>query len=233
MTTFVDAQAHLVDGIKRRAVEASLASPRGEAWILSAYLASEEQAEASSLARTAAAGGPPWLARLIERQLEDEARHARLLRERLAALGAPRDEAPGREGLFARGKLWLFARACRGAGARFAAGEIVPLLACALRLERTGVRMFTRHLAVLDASRRGHETAEMLRAILADERRHVRGCETALSRLVAEHERPALAALDARIARADRAFGVSSSVAMWAIVTAHRLRDRVAARGRS
>ena len=216
-------QARLVDGIKRNAVALSKQSPSGEAWLLSGYLWSEECAEALALARTVAASGPGWLGRLLERQLADEARHAGLLRARLAAMGRPAEKPPERAVALMRAKLRRLDRLVGAYAPRFAAGQVVPLLACAARLEATGVRVFSRHVAVLEAG----ATADMLREILADERRHVRGCESAMARLVLVGERAVLDELEAKIARIDRALGVSSSLAVWAVMASHAVRGRL------
>ncbi|MBX3466893.1 MAG: hypothetical protein KF878_08340 [Planctomycetes bacterium] len=126
-------------------------------------------------------------------------------------------------------KVRRLERACARAAPRFERGALVPLLACAARLEATGVRVFGRHLEVLEAGGRDDGTTRALRALLHDERRHARSCAAALERLVGPHERPALAALQAEVARIDRSLGVSSSVVVWAVSAALALRDRRAA----
>lgn len=238
-------QRRAVDGIKRHALELSLGSPRAEAQILQEYLWSEESAESDALRRTIDAAAPPaWLGKLIARQLDDERRHAAILRGRLAALGADADRPPP---AVARAKLWWIERACARYASAFAAGPIVVFLAVAAQLEATGVRVFGRHLGVLEARERGaaaaadaaapapgaaaassvpDPTAEVVRAILADEKRHARSCAAALERLVQDEERPALAELRGRIAAIDRAFGVTIALGYWLLIAAHALRDR-------
>jgi hypothetical protein len=226
-------QRRAVDGIKRHALELSLGSPRAEAQILQEYLWSEESAESDALRRTIDAAAPPiWLGKLIARQLDDERRHAAILRGRLAALGADADRPPP---AVARAKLWWLERACARHAGAFAAGPIVVFLAVAAQLEATGVRVFGRHLGVLEARERGaaaaaltapDPTAEVVRAILADEKRHARSCAAALERLVQDEERPALDELRGRIAAIDRAFGVTIALGYWLLIAAHALRDR-------
>jgi hypothetical protein len=221
-------QRRAVDGIKRHALTMSLGSPRAEAQILKEYLWTEESAESDALRRTIAGAEPPgWLAKLITRQLADERRHAEILRGRLAALGAPVDRPPP---AILRAKLWWLERACAPYAAAFAAGPIVALLALAAQAEATGVRVFGRHLDVLEEHERAEagidSTAEVMRSILADEKRHARSCAAALERLVLEEERGALAELRGRIAAIDRAFGVTIALGYWMWIAAHALRDR-------
>jgi hypothetical protein len=107
----------------------------------------------------------------------------------------------------------------------------VVLLAIAAQLEGTGVRMFGRHLDVLELYRADDPTTAMLREILSDEKRHARSCAAAVERLVREEERPVLDELRERIAMIDRAFGVTISAVFWLVIAAHAARDRVQARG--
>lgn len=224
---FQELQRRAVDGIKRHALMMAAGSPRAEVQVLQEYLWSEESAESDALRRTLDAAAPPvWLARLIDRQLADERRHAELLRGRLAALGAPAARPPP---AIARAKLWWIERACAPYRAAFAAGPIVVFLAVAAQLEATGVRVFGRHLGVLEGRERGaaaaDPTAAVVRAILADEKRHARSCAAALERLVTDEERGALGELRGRIAAVDRAFGVTIALGYWLLITAHALRD--------
>jgi hypothetical protein len=226
-------QRRAVDGIKRHALTIAAGSPRAEAQVLQEYLWCEESAESDALRQTIGTAGPPaWVTKLLARQLADEERHAALLRERLAALGASADRpAPA----IARAKLWWIERACAPYAGAFAAGPVVVLLAVAAQLEATGVRMFGRHLGVLEARERAADaaaldpapdpTAEVVRAILADEKRHAKSCAAAIERLVTDEERGALAELRGRIAAIDRSFGVSIALGYWLLIAAHVLRD--------
>jgi hypothetical protein len=133
----------------------------------------------------------------------------------------------------ARVKLWWIERACAPYRDAFAAGPIVVFLAVAAQLEGTGVRVFGRHLGVLEEREREREagaatpdpTAEVVRAILADEKRHAKSCAAALERLVTDEERGERAELRGRIAAIDRAFGVTIALGYWLLITAHALRD--------
>lgn len=216
-------QRRAVDSIKRHALVMSLRSPRARTGILTEYLWGEEGAESSALQQTAAAENvPPWLGKLIARQLADEARHAELLKTELAALGAKPELGP--PPALAKAKLWWLERACAPYQYVFSAGPIVVMLAVAAQLEATGVRMFGRHLAVLEEH--GDPLAETVRSILADEKRHAKSCAAAVEKLVHAHEREALEELRERIAQVDRAFGITIALGYWVLVAARTLRDR-------
>jgi hypothetical protein len=220
---FEELQRVAVDAIKAHALRIGLGSPRAQAYILTEYLWAEEGTEAVALHRTGVAEPPAWLAKLIGAQLADEHRHAGLLRARLAELGVPPREAPA----LARAKLWWLERACAPYLHAFEAGPIVVLLAVAARLEATGARVFARHVAVLEAERVDDPSHELLRSILGDEQRHARSCAAAAARLVRENERGRFAALGARVAAIDRAFGITLAVRYWLLVAALAAQDRM------
>jgi ferritin-like metal-binding protein YciE len=238
MPWFPGFQARAVDAIKAHALGLSLRSPRARRAALTEYLHVEEGAESMALTHalteSARQAGASWIEKLLAHQLADEARHAALLRELLGAAPAGDAQAgPGR-GLarLASIKLRWFERVCERHRERFAAGPLVVSMAAAAQAEATGVRVFARHLAVLDeAAARGagaDAAAEVLRAILADERRHARSCAAAADRLVDEHERPALARLRRELVDADRAFGITISVGYWLVTAARAAQDRLA-----
>jgi len=224
-----DLQRRAVDRIKRHAVRMSLRSPRAQARILTEYLWTEEGAENTALHRTFTPSTPAWVDKLVTRQLADERRHAMLLRERLAAMGAAAVRPPP---ALARAKLWWLERACAPYTRAFAAGPVVVLLAVAARLESTGVRVLRRHLAVLEEHAAADATTAALRSILADEQRHARSCSIAVDRLVRDDEHTALAELRERIATIDRAFGVTIAAGFWISIAAHAARDRATRRRR-
>jgi len=204
----------------------SLGSPRAQARILTEYLWSEEGVELGALHDTRTPSTPAWVEKLVTRQLADERRHASILRARLDDMGATYRPPPS----LMKVKLAWLERTVRPYLNAFAEGPIVVLLAVAAQLEATGVRVFGRHLGVLEeherASGASHPTAEVVRAILADEQRHAKSCAAALERLVLDEERAALAALRERIAAVDRAFGVTIALGFWVLTAAHALRDR-------
>jgi len=101
------------------------------------------------------------------------------------------------------------------------------MLAAAARFEATGVRLFARHLGVLEADGHDAALAEMLRAIVSDERRHARSCAAAAKRLVRDSEQEDFAALRERIAVIDRAFGITLAVRYWLLLATLATRDRI------
>lgn len=218
-------QRRAVDSIKRHALLLSLGSPRAQAHILTEYLWIEEGAETAALHRTRSPATPEWVDRMAANHLADEDRHAQLLRDRLTELGARTDRKP--PGLV-KAKLWWLSRVTDPYMTAFEQGPLVVLLAIAAQLEGTGVRMFGRHLDVLEAHAADDPTTAMLRAIMSDEKRHAKSCSIAVSRLVRDHERATLDELRERIAEIDRAFGVTISLAFWAVVAANAARDRAA-----
>ncbi len=215
-------QHRAVDAIKRHALALSIRSQRAQSQVLQEYLWIEEGAEAIALDRIPPEA--PWLAKLVSRQLEDEARHAQLLRARLAELGAELKPPPS----FLRVKLWLLDRACAPYMDRFAAGRVVVLLAVAAQLETTGVRMFERHLGVLDDLAPDDPTGELLRSILRDERRHMKSCNSAARKLLRDGERVAYDELCDKVAAIDRSFGITISLGFWLHLATTTLRDRPA-----
>lgn len=219
-----DLQRRAVDGIKRHALLLSLDSPRAQAHILTEYLWSEEGAETAALHRASGAKPPAWVEKLAANQLADETRHAALVRDRLTALGARTDRQPPS---LMRAKLWWIERTTAPYMNAFAAGPCVVLMAIAAQLEATGVRMFGRHLAVLETLRPADPTTAMLQSIVADEQRHARSCANAVDRLVRDDEREMLESLRERIAMIDRSFGVTISLAFWFVIATGVVRDRV------
>lgn len=213
-------QHQAVDAIKRHALAVSARSRKAQTQVLQEYLWIEEGAEEITLDRIPPEA--PWLAKLVTRQLEDETRHAKLLRGRLAELGVATRPPPS----ILRVKLWWLDRVCAPYMTEFAAGRVVVLLAAAAQLEATGVRMFERHLGVLDELAPDDPTGELLRSILRDERRHMKSCNSAARKLLRPHERPLYDELCDKIAAVDRSFGITISVGFWLNLVAAALRDR-------
>ncbi len=222
--TIRDLQRQAVDSIKRHALTISLRSPRAQAHVLTEYLWSEEGAESTVLERVTP-DAPEWLDKLIRRQLLDEQRHASLLRGRLAELGVTVTRPPPQ---LLKVKLWWLDRVCEPYKTAFAAGPIVVLLAAAAQLEATGVRMFSRHLGVLEERAPADPTTEIIRSIVGDEKRHAKSCRAAALRLVREDERALFDELCDKIAAIDRALGITISIGFWVVLAASAVRDRVA-----
>jgi hypothetical protein len=224
-------RAFLVDRIKRRALEELHRTATGETAVLEGYLSAERLPEAEALFRELAGAGPEWLREQLAVHATDEARHARLLEERLAALrGASAGAgAGGTEAGFVAvspGKLRMLRALVDRWAAEFAGGRAVALLGVALALERMGVRVMSRHLDVLRAAEirehRKQPTAATLESILRDEKRHVRDCERALDRLIQPGERLALARLLDEADRITAAFGVTGAMGMLVLGVALR-----------
>ena len=238
MTPCRRAQAWLVDLVKRRALRSLHATSRGEALLLEAYLWAEEGAEGAILDDLRSAALPPWLANQVARHADDEARHASLLRDRLSELGGARGLPVDR---LSRWKLRALERIVLGSACGFREGQKVPLFAVAFRMEAMGVRVLERHLevcATLEArAGKALATRAVLAGIAADERRHVLACERTLLGLVDAAELPLLVEILHRIDKVERAFGISSSIALWVsggyfqvLRAAQRLGDRSARR---
>ena len=202
-----------LEAIKRPALRALHATPRGEAAILRVYLAGEEQAERAVLLDPVTETAPPWLARWLAKHQADEARHADMLRARIGELVPSLTmSASGNLDPISRWKLRRLQRLARASAPRFAAGLLVPLLAIAWRMEQMGVKVFRRHVEVLRG--RDTPTLPLLEKISKDERGHVAACEWALARLVTAPEQNDLAMLVFRIDRIERAFGVLGAVVL-------------------
>jgi hypothetical protein len=220
---FAEVQKVAVDAIKSSALRIARRSRRAQVYILTEYLWGEEGPEQIALERTGAAEPPAWLAKLVAAQLADEHRHAQLIRDRLAELGVTPREAPP----LAKIKLWWLDRACARFLDSLEAGPIVVALAAAARFEATGVRIFARHIAVLERTGTDETMLAMLRSIVSDEHRHARSCAAAAKRLVRDDERAEFAALTERVAKIDRAFGVTLAVRYWLLLATLATRDRV------
>ena len=207
-------QAQAVDSIKRHAIARLHRSPSGEALLLELYLWAEEAAGSGAFADLTDLDCPPWLRAVLERHTSEEDRHAVLLRERLAKIGAvPRRP---RVGPLSRWKLARLRQVAKRSASSFRAGLCVPYLTLAWRMEVMGVRVLARHVAVLGSETQESATRQMLETILRDERGHVCSCEASLKRLVAEEEREALTSLAERIDAADRRFGIVGALALLA-----------------
>src|SRR3569623_3641632 len=222
-TRFERVQRVAGEAIKAHALRLASGSRRAQVYILTEYLWGEEGPEQALLARTGGAETPAWLGKLIAAQLVDEQRHARMFRERIETLGASPREAPP----LVKAKLCWLDRACAAYYAKFAAGPIVVMLAAAAQFEATGVRLFSRLVGVLETSGADRELLALLRSIVGDERRHARGCAAAAQRLVAASEQADYAEQCARIARIERAFGITLAVRYWLLLAALAARDGV------
>jgi hypothetical protein len=203
----------VLERVKRPALRVLHASPAGEAAILRVYLEGEEHAERAVLLDTERLAAPDWLARWLVKHRADEARHAEMLKARIAELTGKPAMATGKMDPVSRWKMRRLEAIARRAAPRFRHGLLVPLLATAWRMERMGVRVFARHVEVLEGKET--PTLPMLRKILRDEKKHVAACEWALARLVSSQEWNDLQRLVLQIDRVERAFGVLGAVILF------------------
>jgi len=202
----------LLETVKRPAIVALSATPRGEAAILRVYLKGEEQAEQAAFLDPATDAAPIWLKKWMANHRADEMRHAAMLRERLVELTGRTELATGHLDPVSRWKLGRLERLARDHAGQFRAGILVPLLTIAWRMEAMGVRVFARHVDVLERRGKDTPTLALLRRILRDERGHVAACQHALRRLVSAPEWNDLQSLVLKIDRLERAFGVLGAV---------------------
>ena len=213
-----------LETIKRPAIRALHATRRGEAALLGIYLMGEEHAEEAVLLDAIALDAPPWLSRWLEKQRADEARHARMFRERLRALTGAEPRSAATIDPVSRWKLDRLRKLASQFASRFRHGLLVPLLAIAWRMEQMGVRVFTRHIDVLDVPGADHPTLTLLRKVVTDEKGHVAAVERALTRLTTAPEWNDLQLLVLKIDRIERAFGVLGAVILlglgvvWAVL---------------
>jgi len=207
----------MLEATKRPALRLLHGSRAGEAVLVRLYLEAERHAERVAPWEPMLVSAPRWLRRWLDRHRDEERQHAALFADRLRALGGddPGDGVRGFD-VVSRGKLRALHRLIEGAAPRFVAGPVVPALAVAWRMEVMGVRVFGRHVDVLEQARPDAALLPVLRAVLADERRHARACRAALDRLLADGEQPELSALVARIDRIERRLGVAGAVGLLA-----------------
>jgi len=201
----------LLERIKKPAIAVLHATPRGEAAILRVYLKGEEHAEQAAFLDPATRSAPGWLEKWMANHRADEARHAAMLRARIRELTGNFAARGGLDPL-SRWKLRGLERLARSYASRFRAGLLVPLFAIAWRMEAMGVRVFERHVAVLERRGKPTPTLPMLKRILRDERGHVAACQHALRRLVTAPEWNDLQSLVFKIDQLERAFGVLGAV---------------------
>jgi rubrerythrin len=208
------ARDFLLEAIKRPALRVLHLTPAGEGLIVRLYLEAEQHAERAAPWERWLASGPRWLRAWLEQHRAEERRHAALFAAHLAALGQTRPAARGFDWV-SRRKLRALHGLIERFGPRFAAGPVVAALAVALRMEEMGVRVFNRHVEVLEQTAPAARLLPVLRAVRADERRHARACSAALRRLVLPAESADLEELLRRIDRTERRAGVWGALAMF------------------
>jgi len=149
-----------------------LATPRGRAFMLSFMAEAEESDEKGVFDALLERVSDPSLHRLVRRHVDDEAKHARMLRERVAAIvekaGIAEPRVPRELSIVPRIDAML-----GGVAERFVARESGIMEAYVLLqvVEERAVVQFPKiaaAFAVVDP-----ESAAVVRAITADEKRHV------------------------------------------------------------
>ncbi|POA28586.1 diiron oxygenase [Pseudomonas sp. efr-133-R2A-59] len=203
-------QARLVDSIKRAALLRLHRSPRAERLLLRMYLAGEDATE-RTLLEELLPQSPPWLERQVEQHLADERRHVTLFAEALRVLG---DDGATRlePDWLSRRKILRWQRLAHRYAAHFEHGLLVPAYATGLCAEQMAERVLSRHCTVIGTE---HRLYPLLSRVLADEKAHVRLCESTLRRIVAPHELAHLALLLKDIRTVDSSFGVTGALAMY------------------
>jgi hypothetical protein len=205
----------LLEATKRPALRLLHRTRDGEALLVRLYLEAELHAEQAAPWQPMLASAPRWLAAWLDQHRADERRHAELFARHLRDLTGAAGRAGGGFDAISRRKLKALHRVVVRFAPRFEAGALVPALAIAWRMEEMGVRVFARHVGVLDGARPDARLLPLLRAVLADERRHARACRRAVERLVGAHERAPLAALVERIDVIERRLGVLGALILW------------------
>jgi hypothetical protein len=212
------ARDRVLEATKRPALRLLHRTRDGEALLVRLYLAAERHAEQAAPWQPMLASAPRWLAAWLDQHRAEERRHAALFAQRLQALTGEADDAVDRRGGFdavSRRKLAALHRLVVRAAPQFNAGAVVPALAVAWRMEEMGVRVFARHVEVLEGDRPDAPLLPVLRQVLGDERRHARACHRSLERLVGAHERAALAVLVQRIDLIERRLGILGALVLW------------------
>jgi hypothetical protein len=151
-----------------RFISRLVAHPRGRAFTLSFMAEAEEADEAGVFEALLERVDDPKLHKLVKRHMDDEARHADMLRARIRAIGVTPPVVPRELSIVQRLDAML-----GNAGAAFVAKEKTIMDAYVL-LEVIEDRAVARFPLVADARERvDPQSAASVRAICEDEKRHV------------------------------------------------------------
>lgn len=186
--SWFELKCHWVDKIKSAALANFQRTPSGEIIILKLYLRAEELAASSGSFSldSILMNAPEWLCKEMEIHEKEEARHVRIFEKRIESISQSDGEVPLY--LFSERKIIKFHSLARKFENRFEFGMIVPALVVALILENLGVRIFKRHLRVLNRIATKSPTVSLLSAVIKDEKRHIRGFLKSLRKLVKPSE---------------------------------------------
>lgn len=205
-------QANLVDRIKRAAVARLHQSPRGERMLLRMYLIGEDATE-RALMDELMPQSPPWLERGVTQHLADEQRHVKLFSEALQASGE-KSTTELKPDWLSQQKINQWQRLAHQYAGYFQYGLLVPAYATGLCAEQMAERVLSRHCAVIGAE---HSLYPLLSEVLADEKAHVRLCNTTLRRIVTPDELPQLVRLLKDIRRVESSFGITGALVMYVV----------------
>ncbi|PJZ57273.1 ferritin-like domain-containing protein [Leptospira barantonii] len=207
----------LVDRIKSAALANLQKSKWGEILILKHYLRAEELAASngSFSLDEILKNAPEWLCKELRIHEKEEAGHVRIFETRIQHISPSNLEIPLY--LFSNRKIETFHSLILKFENRFTSGAVVPALVVALTLENMGVRIFKRHLKVLKRIDGESPTGSLLRTIIRDEKRHVRGFLKFLRRLVKPSEFRDYVKLRKEALALDHKGGLISAIAMFVL----------------
>ncbi len=192
----------LLQRLNLRYLKKLFSSAEGRAHVLAQAADGESSGESAIFTNALAQVDDPELQRVIRRHREDELRHERLFRERLAAQNAPYALPE---------ELRLVPRVDREAGGvvdrpiRDARG-VLEAYALLQALEERAVFSFGLFIEALEPV--DPESARVMAGVLEDEKRHLRYC-VAVSRRYARSEEERLEVLEHMRAAEARAFGAN------------------------
>lgn len=170
--------------LKRMFLSRLLAGERGRAFMVS-FMANAEESDEGAFDELVARADAPEVQKMVRTHREDEARHARLLRECVARLGAAEEPLPA--------ELRYIDRLDRMTGGDFRSGflaeggalGIMKVYALLQIVEERGVEQFPTIARALEPH--DPKSARIIREITADEERHVKYAR-AISRRYAPDE---------------------------------------------
>lgn len=207
----------MVDRIKSAALANFQKSPWGELLVLKLYLKAEELAasNASFSFDEILKNAPDWLRKELRIHEKEEASHVRIFETRIRQILTSDHEIPLY--FFSNRKVEKFHSLVLKFENRFTSGTTIPALVVALILENMGVRIFKRHLKVLNRIGSESPTASLLTTIIRDEKRHVRGFIQSLRRLVKPSEYRDYKRLRKEALALEHKGGLNSAIIMFAL----------------
>jgi hypothetical protein len=211
---FISAKFLLVDKIKRIALANFHRSKWGEVLILKLYLKSEELAASNGYFSLdeILTNSPDWLQIEMRRHEKEEQGHVRALENRISSMAAVERNIPLY--FLSNSKIKKFHLLAKEYENKFASGLIVPALVVGLILENLGVRIFKRHMRVLQRIDSKSPTYLLLASLIKDEKRHMQGFLKSLRKLIQPNEFQDYRALRKRALSLDQKGGLRSAIGM-------------------